>query len=72
MPVKFAPTSVTVARGTSKKTIVHQYMKCQSIETLLKAYNDPKTPKQKRKVKNELDRRTKSGLVKIEYVPKAV
>jgi len=72
MPVKFAPTSVTVARGTTKKTIVHHYMKDQSIETLLKAYNDPKSPKLKRKVKNELDRRTKSGLVKVEYVTKTV
>jgi len=72
MPVKFAPTSETVARGSTKKTIVHQYMKSQTIETLLKAYNDSRSPKQKQKVKNELDRRTKSGLVTIEYVPKAV
>ncbi len=35
MPVKFGKTSKQVDRQTKKVTIVHEYMKSQSIDTLI-------------------------------------
>lgn len=66
MPVKFGKTSKQVERGTKKVTIVHEYMKCQSIDTLLEKFNNSGTkPKLKRKIQVELDRRNKLGLSNI-------
>ena len=37
MPVKFGKSQVKVDRATKKVTIEHEYMKCQSIDTLIEA-----------------------------------
>ena len=51
MPVKFGPTQVIVERGTGKKTTTHQYMKQQSIKTLIEKFNNTSTTgKLKRKI----------------------
>ena len=66
MPVKFGKTVKQVERGTKKITIVHEYMKCQSIKTLIDAFNkEGKKPKLKRKINVEIDRRNKLGLSNI-------
>lgn len=67
MPVKFGKTSKQVDRTTKRVTVVHEYMKCQSIKTLLDAYNKPVVPKLRQKVKNELVRRNKKGLANIVF-----
>ena len=52
MPVKFGKSQVRVDRATKKVTIEHEYMKCQSIDKLIEAYNkDGQRPKLKQKVK---------------------
>lgn len=66
MPVKFGKTSKQVDRNTKKVTIVHEYMKCQSIETLIEKFNNKSTaPKLRRKINVEFDRRNKLGLSNI-------
>ena len=67
MPVKYGKTSKQIDRATKKVTIVHEYMKCQSIKTLLDAYNKPVVPKLRQKIKNELVRRNKKGLANIVF-----
>ena len=67
MPVKFGKTSKQVDRTTKRVTVVHEYMKCQSIKTLLDAYHKPVVPKLRQKVKNELVRRNKKGLANIVF-----
>ena len=58
MPVKFGKSQVKVDRNTKKVTIENEYMKCQSIDTLIEAYNkEGQRPKLKQKVKNEIVRR---------------
>jgi|TARA_B100000212_G_C27378087_1_gene535610 Cu/Ag efflux protein CusF len=70
MPVKFGKTSKQVDRQTKKVTIVHEYMKSQSIDTLIETYNKEGTkPKLKQKVKNEIVRRNKLGLSNIVFTP---
>jgi|TARA_Y100000996_G_scaffold408848_2_gene388578 chromosome condensin MukBEF MukE localization factor len=66
MPVKYKPTSNVVKRGSTKRIIEHHYMKAQSIKELLECYNNVSTkPKLRQKVKNELIRRKRLGLVNI-------
>lgn len=66
MPVKFGKTSKQVDRNTKKVTVVHEYMKCQSIETLIEKFNNKSTaPKLRRKINVEFDRRNKLGLSNI-------
>ena len=66
MPVKYKPTSNVVKRGSNKRIIEHHYMKAQSLKELLECYNNDNTkPKLRQKVKNELIRRQKLGLVNI-------
>ena len=66
MPVKYKPTQSVVQRGTKKVVTTHYYMKTQSINELLECYNNDNTkPKLRQKVKNELIRRQKLGLVNI-------
>jgi hypothetical protein len=68
MPVKFGPTQVTVERGTGRKTTTHQYMKQQSIKTLIEKFNNANTTaKLKRKINIEFDRRRKLGLANIVF-----
>ena len=70
MPVKFGKTSKQVDRNTKKVTVVHEYMKSQSIDTLIETYNKEGTkPKLKQKVKNEIVRRNKLGLSNIVFTP---
>ena len=70
MPVKFGKTSKQVDRQTKKVTIVHEYMKSQSIDTLIETYNKEGTkPKLKQKVKNEIVRRNKLGLSNVVFTP---
>tara|TARA_B100002019_G_scaffold44394_1_gene37220 strand:+ start:555 stop:791 length:237 start_codon:yes stop_codon:yes gene_type:complete len=70
MPVKFGKTSKLVDRNTKKVTVVHEYMKSQSIDTLIETYNKEGTkPKLKQKVKNEIVRRNKLGLSNIVFTP---
>ena len=70
MPVKFGKTSKQIDRQTKKVTIVHEYMKSQSIDTLIETYNKEGTkPKLKQKVKNEIVRRNKLGLSNIVFTP---
>ena len=58
MPVKFGKTSKQIDRQTKKVSIVHEYMKCQSVNTLIEKYNNSSTTKKlKRKIKVEFDRR---------------
>lgn len=72
-PVKFGPSQVLVERGTGKKTTTHQYMKQQSIKTLIEKFNNTSTTgKLKRKIKVEFDRRNKIGLDKVIFVDKEV
>ena len=71
MPVKFGKSQVKVDRATKKVTIEHEYMKCQSIDTLKEAYNkDGQRPKLKQKVKNENVRPNKHGLCNGVFKPK--
>jgi len=73
MPVKFGPSQVIVERGTGKKTTTHQYMKQQSIKTLIEKFNNTSTTgKLKRKIRVEFDRRNKIGLDKVVFVDKEV
>ena len=66
MPVKYKPTQSVVQRGTKKVVTTHYYMKTQSLKELLECYNNDNTkPKLRQKVKNELIRRQRLGLVKI-------
>ena len=72
-PVKFGPTQITVERGTGRKTTTHQYMKSQSIKTLIEKFNNANTTaKLKRKIRVEFDRRNKIGLDKVVFVDKEV
>jgi hypothetical protein len=66
MPVKFGKSQVKVDRNTKKVTIEHEYMKCQSIDTLIEGQR----PKLKQKVKNEIVRRNKLGLCNVVFKPK--
>ena len=71
MPIKFGKTSKQVDRGTKKVTVVHEYMKCQSIKTLIDKFNKEGTqPKLKRKIRVEFDRRNKLGLDKVIFIEK--
>ena len=66
MPVKYKPTQEVVQRGTKQVVTTHFYMKTQTIKELLECYNNDNTkPKLRQKVKNELIRRQKLGLVNI-------
>ena len=66
MPVKYKATQSVVQRGTKKVVTTHHYMKTQTIKELLECYNNDNTkPKLRQKVKNELIRRKKLGLVNI-------
>ncbi len=66
MPVKYKPTINVIKRGSTKRTIEHHYMKNQSLKELLECYNNASTkPKLRQKVKNELIRRKRLGLVNI-------
>ena len=66
MPVKYKPTQSVVQRGSKKVVTTHYYMKTQSLNELLQCYNNDNTkPKLRQKVKNELIRRQRLGLVKI-------
>ena len=66
MPVKYKPTQSVLQRGSKKVTTTHYYMKTQSLNELLQCYNNDNTkPKLRQKVKNELIRRQRLGLVKI-------
>ena len=66
MPVKYKPTQSVVQRGTKKVVTTHYYMKTQSLKELLECYNNDNTkPKLRQKVKNELIRRKRLGLVNI-------
>jgi|TARA_X000001036_G_C20535819_1_gene748161 Cu/Ag efflux protein CusF len=68
MPVKFGKTSKQIDRQTKKVSIVHEYMKCQSVNTLIEKYNNSSTTKKlKRKIKVEFDRRNKLGLTNIVF-----
>jgi hypothetical protein len=73
MPTKFKPTSVTVARGTNKKTTVHHYMKSTPIKELIEEYNKIKATKGKgklrQKILNEFARREKMGIKTAHLVP---
>ena len=70
MPVKFGKTSKLVDRNTKKVTVVHEYMKSQSIDTLIETYNKEGTkPKLKQRVKNEIVRRNKLGLSNVVFTP---
>ena len=71
MPIKFGKTSKQVDRGTKKVTVVHEYMKFQSIKTLIDKFNNEGTqPKLKRKIRVEFDRRNKLGLDKVIFIEK--
>jgi len=62
MPIKFGKTTKQVDRQTKKVSIVHEYIKCKSIQELIDAYNKEGTkPKLRQKVKNEIVRRNKLG-----------
>ena len=63
MPIKFGKTTKQVDRQTKKVSIVHEYMKSQSIDQeLIETYNKEGTrPKLRQKVKNEIIRRNKLG-----------
>ena len=66
MPVKYKPTTNVLQRGSKKRVIEHHYMKAQSLKELLECYNNDNTkPKLRQKVKNELIRRKRLGLVNI-------
>ena len=66
MPVKFGKSVANFDRATKKTTIVHDYMKCKSIEELIEAFNKEGTrPKLRQKVKNEIVRRNKLGLSNV-------
>jgi len=68
MPVKFGKTQKKYDRITKKTTVEHEYMKAQSVETLIEKYNNESTlPKLKRKIKVEFDRRNKLGLTNIVF-----
>ena len=68
MPVKFGKTSKQIDRQTKKVSIVQEYMKCQSVNTLIEKYNNSSTTKKlKRKIKVEFDRRNKLGLTNIVF-----
>jgi Cu/Ag efflux protein CusF len=68
MPVKFGKTSKQVDRNTKRVTVVHEYMKCQSIATLIEKFNNKSTPpKLRRKINVEFDRRNKLGLSNIVF-----
>jgi len=66
MPVKYKQSHARYDRQTKRTTIEHHYLKAQSIKELLECYNNDNTkPKLRQKVKNELIRRKKLGLVNI-------
>ena len=68
MPVKFSPSVVKLERGTRRRTVEHNYMKCKSLKELLEYYNKLDNPAKKRqKVKNELVRRNKLGKSNIVF-----
>jgi len=57
MTPKYKPTSVTLARGASKPTTVHYYIKQTPKEELIKYINEGQKRKIKQKCRNELVRR---------------
>ena len=66
MPVKYKTEHRTIDRLTKKEKTEYYWMKCQPLDELLKSFNDENTkPKLRQKVKNELIRRQRLGLVKI-------
>ena len=66
MPVKYKESAVKVDRATKKVTIEHFYVKQLSQEAAFELLNNDNTkPKLRQKVKNELIRRQKLGLVNI-------
>ena len=56
MPIKFGKTTKQVDRQTKKVSIVHEYIKCKSIQELIDAYNK----------ENMADQRFKYPLVKVD------
>lgn len=76
MPTKFKPTSVTMARGSTKKTVVHHYMKCTPLKELVEEYNKIMDTKGKgklrQKILNEFARREKIGIPTAHLVPKKI
>ena len=68
MPIKFGKTTKQVDRQTKKVSIVHEYIKCKSIQELIDAYNKEGTkPKLRQKVKNEIVRRNKLGKSNVKF-----
>ncbi len=69
MPIKFKPTAVTVARGSTKKTTVHYYMKCTPLKELIEEFNKTTLVKGKcnlnQKLRNQLVRRVGVDMVLI-------
>ena len=69
MPAKFKPSQRAMTRnsfgrmsvatsGKTKPKMVHHYLKCQSVDTLIEAINADRTkPKHRAKCVNELTRR---------------
>tara|TARA_R110000824_G_scaffold295274_1_gene483594 strand:+ start:203 stop:523 length:321 start_codon:yes stop_codon:yes gene_type:complete len=67
MPAKFKPSDRAMTRNSfgrmsiasgKTKPMVHHYLKCQSIKTLIDAINSDRTkPKHKQKCRNEVVRR---------------
>ena len=67
MPVKYKTEHRTIDRLTKKEKTEYYWMKCQPLDELLKSFNDENTkPKLRQKVKNELVRRQKIGLIKLQ------
>ena len=67
MPVKYKTAHKTIDRMTKREVMNYYHMKCQSLNELLKCFNDENTnPKLRQKVKNELVRRQKIGLIRLQ------
>ena len=68
MPAKYKKTEKKIDRQTKKVSIVHEYIKCKSIQELIDAYNKEGTkPKLRQKVKNEIVRRNKLGKSNVKF-----
>ena len=67
MPVKYKTAHRTIDRMTKIEVMNYYHMNCQSLNELLKCFNDENTkPKLRQKVKNELVRRQKIGLIRLQ------
>ena len=61
MPVKFKESTAKVEKGSKKKVVQNYYMQSTPTEILKEALLNPRTPKQKQKINNELAKRVKLG-----------